>query len=77
MVNLEQSVNQISEAWYVVLTFSLTVTFYPTKTENRKLKNLQQSSHAIALSKGTIFAKKMLLICQKMLTSAELRRSWY
>ena len=35
------------------LTFSLIVTFYLTKTENRT-KNLWYSSHAIALSKSTI-----------------------
>ena len=34
--------------------FSLIVTFYLTKTENRAKKH---SSHTIALSKGPIFAK--------------------
>ena len=41
----------------VKLTFSLTVTFYLTKTQN-KTKNLLYSSHTIALSKGIIFSRK-------------------
>ena len=46
-----------SNVWFVELTFSLRVTFYLIKTENRTEKSLH-SSHAITLSKGTIFAKK-------------------
>ena len=38
--------------------FSLTVTFYLTKTENRTKKSLALSSHTVTLNKGTIFAKK-------------------
>ena len=34
MANLEQSGNQILNAWSVKFTFSLTVTFYLTKSEN-------------------------------------------
>ena len=34
MANLEQSGSQIPDAWSVKLTFSLTVTFYLTKTDN-------------------------------------------
>ena len=30
-----------------------------------KLKNLYHSFHTIALSKGTIFPKKMLIFCKK------------
>ena len=37
--------------------FSLLITFYLTKTENRTKKSLR-SSHTIALSKGTTLAKK-------------------
>ena len=37
--NLEQSGSQIPDSWSVKLTFSLTLTFYFTKTENRT-KNL-------------------------------------
>ena len=37
--------------------FSLIVTFYLTKTENRTKKYLN-SSHTIALDTGTILAKK-------------------
>ena len=40
----------------VKLTFSLKVTFYLTKTENRTRKCLAKLS-TIALSKGTIFVK--------------------
>ena len=35
MTNLEQSGSRILDAWSVKLTFSLMVTFYITKTENR------------------------------------------
>ena len=42
-----------------------------------ELKNLQHSSLIIALSKGTIFAKKYADFLQKMLTSTRLARSWY
>ena len=44
------------------------------KTE---LKNLQHSSHIIALCKGTIFAPKGWFFAKKMLTSAKLRGPWY
>ena len=49
--------SQIPEAWFVKFTFSLIVTFYFRKTENRPKKYLH-SSYTIALSKGTIHAKK-------------------
>ena len=42
------------------------------KTE---LNNFSHSPHTIALSKSTIFAKKILM--KKMLTSAKLRGSTY
>ena len=35
MANFEQSRSQILDTWSVKLTFSLTVTFYLTKTENK------------------------------------------
>ena len=44
------------------------------KTE---LKNLLHSSHTVALSKDTIFAKKCWFFVKKMLTSAKLREPWY
>ena len=51
--------------------------FYLTKTEN-KTKNLYNSSHNIALSKGAIFCQKKLIFCKKKkLISAKLRGSWY
>ena len=40
----------------VIIMFSLIVTFYLTKTENRT-KNLKRSSHTLALSEDTISAK--------------------
>ena len=54
MANLEQSGRGIPDAWYEKLTFSITVTFYLTKTDNGPRKSLSQFS-PIALSKGTIF----------------------
>ena len=42
-----------------------------------ELKTLLHSSHIIALSKGTIFAKKCYFFSKKMLTSAKLREPWY
>ena len=57
MTNLEQSGSQILDAQFVKRIFSLKVTFYLTKSENRT-KNLQRSFHTIALSKGSNFAEK-------------------
>ena len=65
MANLEKSGSKILDAWSVKLTFSLTVTFYITKTENRT-KNLYHSSHTIALSNGTIFAQKSQFFAKKI-----------
>ena len=76
MANLELSGSRIPDAESVKLTFSLKITFYPTKTE-KELKNLKHSSHIIALSKGIIFAKKHLFFCTKMLTSAILNLCVY
>ena len=39
-------------------TFSIIIIFCLTKTEKKKLKNLQHSSNTLALSKGTIFTRK-------------------
>ena len=57
MANLELFRSRILDAQSVKLTFSLIVIFilHKLKTE---LKNLQDSSHIVALSKGTIVAKK-------------------
>ena len=43
--NLEQYSSWIQEAWPVILTFSLIVTFYLTKTENRTKKYVTQPSY--------------------------------
>ena len=55
------------------LTFSLAVPFYLTNAEN-KTKNSQHTSHNIALSKGTMIAKKWEVFAKKILTSAKLKR---
>ena len=57
MANLEQSRIRSPDAWSVKLIFSLTVTIYLTKSENR-IKKSQNSSHSITLSKGPVFTKK-------------------
>ena len=41
----------------------------------KELKNLEHSSHTIALSNGSIFAKKRCFL-QKMLILANLRGAW-
>ena len=43
--NLKKSGNRIPNAWSVKLTFSLTTTFYLTKTEKRTKKSLTQHSY--------------------------------
>ena len=60
MANFEQSRSRIPGAEFGKVMFSKTVTCYLTKTENRTKKFLTQLSHShtIALSEGTIFAKK-------------------
>ena len=45
MANLEQSEKWIPDAWSVKLTFSIKVTFYLTKTENRTKKSETQLSY--------------------------------
>ena len=42
--NLEQSESRIQEVWSVILLFSLTVTFYLTKTDNSTKTFLTQLS---------------------------------
>ena len=45
MTNLEQSGSWIPDAWFVKLTFSLIITFYLTKIENRSEQSLTQLSY--------------------------------
>ena len=45
MTNSKQSVGGNQDVWSVKLIFSLTVTFYLTKTENRTKKSLTQLSY--------------------------------
>ena len=56
MVDLKQSGNRIPEAWSMDYMFPLMASI--SEKIKRELKNLSYSSHAIALSKGTNFAKK-------------------
>ena len=57
MANLEQFRSRISNAQSVKQKFTITGTLNLQKTKT-ELKNLLHCSHAIALSKGTIFSKK-------------------
>ena len=72
MANLEQSGSRIPDTLFVKLTLTLEVTFCLPK-----LKNFKHRLHTIALSKGTIFAKKCWFFFKKMLLSAILRGSWH
>ena len=45
MVNLQPFGSRIPDAWSIKLTFSLTITFYPTKNENRTKTSLSQLPH--------------------------------
>ena len=58
------------------------ITIFPIYGQFGAIWNLDSGpmvSHAIALSKGTIVVKKILIVdfFKKMLTSAKLRGSWY
>ena len=55
--------NWISDGWSIKFTFSLIVTFYLTSFNIYNLLSFYLLS--IALSKGTIFAKKGLISCKK------------
>ena len=76
MADLEHSGSRTPDVYYVKLTFSFIVTFYLTKAEN-KAKKFLTSSHTIALSKGTIFAKNANFLQKEILTSAKLKEPWY
>ena len=56
-----------------IFIFSSLIILQKLKAE---LKNLQHSSHTIALSKGTIFAKNAYFY-KKMLASTKLEGPWY
>ena len=65
MAYLEQSGSQVPNACPVKLTFSLTVTFYLTKTANKTKKFLTQSKNADFLLKNadiSKFKKKVLVL---------------
>ena len=74
MANLEPAGGRVLDAQSVKLTFSLTVTFYLTKSENRTKKALTQLT--IALSKGIIFAKKILIFCKKDAEISKINRAF-
>ena len=73
MANLKQSRSRKPDALSVKVIFSLTVTFYLTKTENRTQNSLTQPSN-IALNKSTIFVKKRWIFAKKCLKSAKLEK---
>ena len=68
--------HRISDEESAKLAFSLKVTFILQKLKT-KLKNFSHSCHNIALSKGIIFAKKLIFCKKRILTSAKLRGPWY
>ena len=76
IVNLEQSGSPILDAYSVKLIFLLKVTVYVSKAGSRSKASLH-SSHTIALSKDTGFAKEGVFLPKKMLASAKLRDSCY
>ena len=69
--NLELFESRIPDVQSVKLTFSLTVTFYLIKPKT-ELNNLQQSSHKIALSKGT---NEMLIFYKKNADISKIKRT--
>ena len=64
MVNLEKTRGQIQDTWSVELTFSLSVTFYLTKTENR-IKKPQLTAPIILPWVKILFLTKMQIFCKK------------
>ena len=69
MASLEQSRSRVLEVWLAKPTLLFIIAFCLKKTE-------KLSSRAIAVSKGAVFAKNMLIFV-KIITSVKLRRSWY
>ena len=64
MTNLEQSGSWIPDAWSVKPKFSLIVTFYLTKTENRSEKS--NTALILLLSVKVLFLPKNADFLQKM-----------
>ena len=62
MANLQPSRSKIPDLWCLKLTFSLTKTFYFTKTENRAKKSLTQLS---CYCFKVVLQPKMLIFCKK------------
>ena len=64
MADLELSRSRILNVWSIILKFTLTI-FYLIKSDSRTKKSLKELPY-IALSKGTIFAKKCLLYAKTL-----------
>ena len=71
MANLEQSESRIPDTEHVTHTFSLAVTFYLTKTDNRTKKSLIQLSH-YCFEYRYQFCQKMHSFCKK---NADIRKA--
>ena len=57
IVNLEQLGKRIADVWSAKLTFSLTVTLYFTKNENRTIQNFCKKCTDISKIKRTLVLK--------------------
>ena len=57
MASLEQTRSRVLDVWFVKPTPSIIAAFYLAETE-------KLSSRVIALAKGTVFAKNMLIVCK-------------
>ena len=75
MVNLQSSGSRFQDAWSIKFRYSLRVTFFLTKTENR-IKTITQLSYYCFESRY-YFCQTILIFCKKVLTSAKFNRSWY
>ena len=71
MANLQPSGSWIRDGWSIELTFSLIVTFYLTKPENRTALILKLWVKVLFLQ------KKCWFFAPRMLTSTKLKEPWY
>ena len=76
MATLKQSGSHISNAWSVILTFSLVVTFYLTKSENRTKNVLTQILCCCFEYRYYFFVKKCWTFANKCWHQQK-RESWY
>ena len=75
MVSLQPSGSWIPDRSSIKLKCSLIVTFYLAKPENGTKKSLTQLSYYSFGWRYYFFSKN--IFCEKILTSAKLRRYWY